>query len=125
MTRAAKQPNPKPNPVYLDDADHTAYFLGFDLLLVRAQVRGPIQGGVALIEGAATVERITSDRSADAYHAVIRTELLRKFGAVAWQSEIDSEQALAQAFCEESELEDLPSLDRGRIASLIFQSVAK
>jgi hypothetical protein len=105
-------PAPQLTTVYLDDADRTVYYLAFDLLLARAPVLGPIRDGVAVTGSGTVVERMSSDRRADAYHAHIRSELLRRLAGTSWQPESELERARAEELAEEAELSEPPGLDR-------------
>lgn len=113
--------NEAPTAVYLDDADSTLYYLAFDFLLARAPVHGPIRDGVAVIGTWTVVDRMTSDEGADAYRAIIRSELLRTLVGSSWQSEIDLERAKADELVQEGGPSKPPGLDSGRIATVVIR----
>jgi hypothetical protein len=111
-----------PTAAYLDDADATLYYLAFDLLLARAPVHGPIRDGIAVIGTGTVVDRMTTDEGADAYHAVIRSELLRKVVGSSLQSEIDLERAKADELARNAGLSERPGLDSGRITTVVIRA---
>lgn len=127
MEQSTTESSPKSAVVYLDNEDRTVYYLAFDLLLVRASVDKPIRDGVVLIEpGGGVVDTTSSDTRADAYHAVIRSELIRKWlvegVGPSWQPEVDRERARAEKLALQAGLSEPPGLDGGRIATVILKS---
>jgi len=108
--------------VYLDDADGTVYSLASYRLLTRAPVQGPIQDGIATNSRETVVDRMSGDEGADAYNAVIRSELLGKLVGSAWQSEIELERAKAEELSGKAGLSEPPGLSSGRMATIVVRA---
>ena len=100
-------------PVLFNESTDAAYYLGFDLLLVRAPVDGDrVQQGQARV-----VEADSDDSGLAARYAAIKVALLEAmFGSgEAWQSTIKEARARADELATGAGLSTPPSLEAAAI----------
>ena len=99
----------QPAEVLFDARAEAAYYLGFDLLLVRA----PLRDGSVLTAKSRVVEHDADSREMAARHAAIKATLLEaQFGADAgWRSTIDQSRSRAEELAVAAGLTEPPALD--------------
>jgi hypothetical protein len=100
-------------PVLFDESTDAAYYLGFDLLLVRA----PVNGDRVLSRQARVVEADADDSELAARHAAIKVALLdAMFGSgESWRSKVEGARAHADELAARAGLASPPSLEDARI----------
>ena len=103
-------------PVLIDPATDAAYYLGFDLLLVRAPV---VEGEVRTAESH-VVEHDRDDVQLAARYAAVKVALLtaRLEGGEGWRSAIDEARLTALELAREAGLSSPPSLEGSQIREL-------
>ena len=107
---------PQVTHVLVDSTTEDAYYLGFDLLLVRA----PFRRGEVQTAGSRVVEHDRDDARLAARHAAIKVALLTAWlgGDEAWRSTIDEAGSTAQERAGEAGLSAPPTLDGTEIREI-------
>jgi hypothetical protein len=95
--------------VLFDARAGAAYYLGFDLLLVRA----PVVDGSVLTAESLVIEHDADSPEMAARHAAIKATLLEaQFGAnAAWRSAVDESRSRAEELAVAAGLAEPPALD--------------
>jgi hypothetical protein len=109
---------PQVTQVLIDPATDAAYYLGFDLFLVRAQVA---EGEIVEMAGSRVVELDREEIQLAARYAAIKLALptawLRNNGAW-WQPALDEARLTAVELAREAGLSSPPKLERSEIREL-------
>ena len=107
-------------PTFIDRDQQQIYYLGFDLLLVKA----PVRNGIAYAIEGDVVHATPDDPATEARHASIRAALLDSFlrDAPAWAPEVQAARERAVQLATDAGLRSPPPVPDGEIVILSIEA---